>query len=185
MVGLRTKSSNRCCARHSLHSSCRSWIELLNRYRASGRILARRSLLSRCRWNYRFVSSIVLVRVRRLIYYWRDRYGVSHGGACEETVRMLLKIGSPENVPAFIEQVKSKKVKLVRSFLIWCFVWFVECWYITSPLLSTISVRIRASSIHVSRSAISHHQEDGGEGLCDHRRVNTPSYRRSFEWCSQ
>lgn len=39
-------------------------------------------------------------------------YGVSHGGACEETVRMLLKIGGPENVPAFIEQVKAKKVKL-------------------------------------------------------------------------
>jgi len=40
-------------------------------------------------------------------------YGPSHGGANEAVLRMLEKIGSPENIPAFIQDVKDKKVKLM------------------------------------------------------------------------
>jgi len=40
-------------------------------------------------------------------------YGPRHGGANEAVLRMLEKIGSPENIPAFIEGVKSKKVRLM------------------------------------------------------------------------
>ncbi|BGO88887.1 hypothetical protein NBRC10512_002244 [Rhodotorula toruloides] len=36
-------------------------------------------------------------------------YGPLHGGANEAVIRMLLRIGSPENVPAFIEKVKRKE----------------------------------------------------------------------------
>ncbi|KAK0544520.1 hypothetical protein OC846_005819 [Tilletia horrida] len=39
-------------------------------------------------------------------------YGPLHGGACEAVVRMLEEIGSPKNVPQFIEEVKAKKRKL-------------------------------------------------------------------------
>lgn len=35
--------------------------------------------------------------------------GPSHGGANEAVVRMLVDIGSPENVPAFLEKVKRKE----------------------------------------------------------------------------
>lgn len=38
--------------------------------------------------------------------------GVSHGGANEAVIRMLMEIGSPENVPEFIEKVKRKEVML-------------------------------------------------------------------------
>lgn len=40
-------------------------------------------------------------------------YGPRHGGANEAVLRMLQKIGTPENIPAFIEQVKSKSVRLM------------------------------------------------------------------------
>eukprot|EP01119_Soliformovum_irregulare_P007275 TRINITY_DN19679_c0_g1_i1.p1 TRINITY_DN19679_c0_g1~~TRINITY_DN19679_c0_g1_i1.p1 ORF type:complete len:490 (-),score=136.98 TRINITY_DN19679_c0_g1_i1:64-1323(-) len=40
-------------------------------------------------------------------------YGPLHGGANEAVLRMLTSIGSVENVPAFIEEVKSKKKKLM------------------------------------------------------------------------
>eukprot|EP00842_Homolaphlyctis_polyrhiza_P005651 jgi/Hompol1/6087/HPOL_004841-RA len=40
-------------------------------------------------------------------------YGPLHGGANEAVLRMLSEIGTPENVPAFIEQVKQKKRKLM------------------------------------------------------------------------
>ncbi|KAE8209745.1 hypothetical protein CF319_g2351 [Tilletia indica] len=40
-------------------------------------------------------------------------YGPRHGGACEACLRMLMEIGSPANVPKFIEEVKAKKRKLV------------------------------------------------------------------------
>lgn len=36
-------------------------------------------------------------------------YGPLHGGANEAVIRMLIRIGSPEGVPAFIELVKQKK----------------------------------------------------------------------------
>jgi len=40
-------------------------------------------------------------------------YGPKHGGANEAVLRMLEKIGSVDQIPSFIEQVKSKKVKLM------------------------------------------------------------------------
>ena len=39
-------------------------------------------------------------------------YGPRHGGANEAVIRMLTKIGSIENVPAFIETVKERKTVL-------------------------------------------------------------------------
>ncbi|BGP53486.1 hypothetical protein JCM8202v2_001045 [Rhodotorula sphaerocarpa] len=39
-------------------------------------------------------------------------YGPSHGGANEAVVRMLISIGSPDNVPAFLERVKRKEAVL-------------------------------------------------------------------------
>ncbi|GAA6006232.1 hypothetical protein JCM10207_000570 [Rhodosporidiobolus poonsookiae] len=39
-------------------------------------------------------------------------YGPSHGGANEAVIRMLIGIGKPENVPAFLERVKRKEVVL-------------------------------------------------------------------------
>ncbi|KPV77085.1 uncharacterized protein RHOBADRAFT_42296 [Rhodotorula graminis WP1] len=39
-------------------------------------------------------------------------YGPSHGGANEAVIRMLVDIGSPDNVPAFIERVKRKEAVL-------------------------------------------------------------------------
>jgi citrate synthase len=40
-------------------------------------------------------------------------YGPLHGGANEAVLRMLTSIGSVENVPAFVEKVKKKQVKLM------------------------------------------------------------------------
>ena len=40
-------------------------------------------------------------------------YGPRHGGANEAVLRMLLSIGSVENIPSFIQQVKDKKVRLM------------------------------------------------------------------------
>jgi len=40
-------------------------------------------------------------------------YGPRHGGANESVVRMLEKIGSKENIPKFIAEVKARKVKLM------------------------------------------------------------------------
>lgn len=40
-------------------------------------------------------------------------YGPLHGGANEAVLKMLEKIGSKENIPAFIEAVKNKKEKLM------------------------------------------------------------------------
>jgi citrate synthase len=40
-------------------------------------------------------------------------YGPRHGGANEAVLRMLESIGSKENVPKFVEQVKQKKVMLM------------------------------------------------------------------------
>ena len=40
-------------------------------------------------------------------------YGPRHGGANEAVLRMLLSIGSVDNIPTFIEQVKAKKVRLM------------------------------------------------------------------------
>jgi len=40
-------------------------------------------------------------------------YGPRHGGANEAVLRMLQRIGSVENIPAFIEKVKSKQVRLM------------------------------------------------------------------------
>ncbi|OSD06613.1 peroxysomal citrate synthase [Trametes coccinea BRFM310] len=42
-------------------------------------------------------------------------YGPLHGGANEAVIRMLISIGSPENVPAFLEAVK-KKEKTLSGF---------------------------------------------------------------------
>ncbi|GAA5885166.1 hypothetical protein JCM6882_007257 [Rhodosporidiobolus microsporus] len=39
-------------------------------------------------------------------------YGPSHGGANEAVIRMLISIGSPSNVPAFLEKVKRKEAVL-------------------------------------------------------------------------
>jgi citrate synthase len=39
-------------------------------------------------------------------------YGPLHGGANEAVLRMLQRIGEVKNVPAFIEEVKSRKTKL-------------------------------------------------------------------------
>ena len=36
-------------------------------------------------------------------------YGPLHGGANEAVIRMLERIGSPDNVPEFIEKVKRKE----------------------------------------------------------------------------
>jgi citrate synthase len=43
-------------------------------------------------------------------------YGPRHGGANEAVVKMLTKIGSMENVPAFVEEVKSRKETLLDGF---------------------------------------------------------------------
>ncbi|HEY1011801.1 MAG TPA: citrate/2-methylcitrate synthase, partial [Herpetosiphonaceae bacterium] len=40
-------------------------------------------------------------------------YGPLHGGANEEVLRMLVQIGSKENIPAFIERVKNREVRLM------------------------------------------------------------------------
>ena len=39
-------------------------------------------------------------------------YGPLHGGANEAVIRMLVRIESPANIPAFLEGVKNKKEKL-------------------------------------------------------------------------
>merc|ERR1711998_603011 len=39
--------------------------------------------------------------------------GPLHGGACEAVLRMLAKIGHVDNVPAFIDDVKNRKKKLM------------------------------------------------------------------------
>jgi citrate synthase len=43
-------------------------------------------------------------------------YGPRHGGANEAVVKMLTKIGSMENVPAFVNEVKSQKTTLLDGF---------------------------------------------------------------------
>jgi citrate synthase len=43
-------------------------------------------------------------------------YGPRHGGANEAVVKMLTKIGSVENVPAFVNEVKSQKTTLLDGF---------------------------------------------------------------------
>lgn len=40
-------------------------------------------------------------------------YGPLHGGACEAVLRMLENIGTKENIPAFIEDVKKRKMRLM------------------------------------------------------------------------
>ncbi|CAG9983313.1 unnamed protein product [Clonostachys byssicola] len=40
-------------------------------------------------------------------------YGPSHGGASESAIRMLMEIGSPENVPAFMQKVEKRERVLV------------------------------------------------------------------------
>lgn len=40
-------------------------------------------------------------------------YGPSHGGASESAIRMLMEIGTPENVPAFMAQVERRERVLV------------------------------------------------------------------------
>jgi citrate synthase len=40
-------------------------------------------------------------------------YGPLHGGANEQVLRMLTEIGSVENIPSYIERVKSKEVRLM------------------------------------------------------------------------
>jgi citrate synthase len=40
-------------------------------------------------------------------------YGPSHGGASESAIRMLMEIGSPENVPAFMAKVEKRERVLV------------------------------------------------------------------------
>ncbi|KAG6039146.1 hypothetical protein E4U41_003162 [Claviceps citrina] len=40
-------------------------------------------------------------------------YGPSHGGASESAIRMLIEIGSPDNVPAFMAKVESRERVLV------------------------------------------------------------------------
>ena len=42
-------------------------------------------------------------------------YGPLHGGANEAVIRMLIAIGSPENVPKFVEQVKRRE-KVLSGF---------------------------------------------------------------------
>jgi len=42
-------------------------------------------------------------------------YGPLHGGANEAVIRMLISIGSPENVPAFLESVKRRE-KVLSGF---------------------------------------------------------------------
>ena len=39
-------------------------------------------------------------------------YGPRHGGANEAVLRMLVQIGTVQNIPAYIEKVKAKKVRL-------------------------------------------------------------------------
>ncbi|KAI0526211.1 citrate synthase-like protein [Xylaria bambusicola] len=40
-------------------------------------------------------------------------YGPSHGGASESAIRMLMEIGSPDNVPAFMQKVERRERVLV------------------------------------------------------------------------
>jgi citrate synthase len=40
-------------------------------------------------------------------------YGPLHGGACEAVLKMLEDIGTVENIPGFLEKVKSKDKKLM------------------------------------------------------------------------
>ena len=40
-------------------------------------------------------------------------YGPLHGGANEAVLRMLREIGSPDNIPDFLDQVKQKKRRLM------------------------------------------------------------------------
>lgn len=39
-------------------------------------------------------------------------YGPLHGGANEAVIKMLIRLKSPANIPAFLEAVKDKKEKL-------------------------------------------------------------------------
>ncbi|MGA2124000.1 MAG: citrate synthase [Acidimicrobiales bacterium] len=43
-------------------------------------------------------------------------YGPLHGGANEAVIKMLTRIGSMENVPAFVEEVKTQKKTLLDGF---------------------------------------------------------------------
>jgi citrate synthase len=43
-------------------------------------------------------------------------YGPLHGGANEAVIKMLTRIGSMDNVPAFVEEVKSQKKTLLDGF---------------------------------------------------------------------
>lgn len=39
-------------------------------------------------------------------------YGPLHGGANEAVIKMLIRLKTPDNIPAFLEAVKDKKEKL-------------------------------------------------------------------------
>lgn len=54
-------------------------------------------------------------RLTDTAFYRSALYGPLHGGANEAVIRMLLDIGSPENVPAYIEKVKTKE-KVLSGF---------------------------------------------------------------------
>ena len=61
-------------------------------------------------------------------------YGPLHGGANEAVLRMLERIGSTDNIPAFIEGVKNRKEKLFGFGHRWaaaacaaCCVWMMAC----------------------------------------------------------
>lgn len=48
----------------------------------------------------------------------RFKDGPLHGGANEAALRMLKRIGTPENVPAFVEKVKNKVFFLKKKLLL-------------------------------------------------------------------
>ncbi|CAI2366366.1 unnamed protein product [Moneuplotes crassus] len=64
-------------------------------------------------------------------------YGTLHGGANEAVLRMLMKIGSKANVPAFIEKVKNKEEKLMgfghRMY---------KCYEIRPKIVKTIALKV-------------------------------------------
>jgi hypothetical protein len=64
-----------------------------------------------------FFRTTFFTLYRNIVY---ELDGPLHGGANEAALRMLQRIGTPENVPAFIEKVKNKVcAHLYLRFIDW------------------------------------------------------------------
>ena len=92
---VRARSPARAGARRPVHPARRPRAELLDERGARGRLLAGRSVLRRRRPASRRST------------------GRCHGGANEQVLRMLRRIGTKENIPDFIKGVKDGKERLM------------------------------------------------------------------------